>query len=115
VQIADLPEKSLVGGGIERLASVFTVPLVNLCLQRIPLRQQSLVLRTQRCPNIGHALPEMIRIDAGAGRDLVDHQCVERLVDVKVGTLDSIGHGSVPAVVRFSRARLSARALSGES
>ena len=49
-----------------------TVPLVNLRLQRIPLRQESLILRTKGCPDIGHALPEMIGIDARAGGDLVD-------------------------------------------
>ena len=72
VQVTDLPEEGLVGRGIESLALMIAMPLINLCLQRVPLRQESLVLRTQRCPDIGHALPEMIGIDARAGGDLVD-------------------------------------------
>ena len=114
MQVADLPEESLVGRGIERRVPVIAMPLINLRLQRVPLCEESLVLGAQRSPDIGHALPKMIGVDARTGRDLVDQQRVERLVDLKVGTLDSIGHGSVPAVCRFSRARKSACALCGE-
>ena len=40
--------------------------------QRLLAERDALVLRTERSPNIGHALPEMIGINAGARRDLVD-------------------------------------------
>ena len=115
MQVSDLPEESLVGRGIECLALMIAMPLIDLRLQRVPLCEESLVLGAQCSPDIGHAPPEMIGIDACPRGDLVDQQRVERLVDLKVGTLDSIGHGSVPDVGRFSRARLSARSLRGDA
>ena len=72
MQVADLPEKCLVGFGVERFALVVAMPLVNVLLQRIPLPQEPLVLRTQRCPDVGYPLPEMIGINPCARRDLVD-------------------------------------------
>ena len=72
VQVADLPEKSLVGIGVKRFALVVAMPLINLRLQSVPLPQEPLVLRTQRCPDIGDTPPEVIGINPCARRDLVD-------------------------------------------
>ena len=72
MQVADLPEKCLVGIGVKRFALVVAMPLVNLRLQSVPLPQESPVLRTQRCPDVGHALPEVIGINPCARCDLVD-------------------------------------------
>ena len=114
MQVADLPEESLVGRGIERRVPVIAMPLINLRLQRVPLCEESLVLGAQRSPDIGHALPKMIGVDACTGRDLVDQQRVERLVDLKVGTWIRLD------MVQFllsvgSPERVSRRALCAES
>jgi hypothetical protein len=37
MQVADLPEKCLVGIGVKRFALVVAMPLVNLRLQSVPL------------------------------------------------------------------------------
>ena len=74
VQITDLPQKCLIGTCVKCIALVGAMPVVNLCLQGLALREQTFVLRSQRSPHVGHALPEMIGVDAGSRCDLLHQQ-----------------------------------------
>ena len=49
-----------------------TMPLVDLCLQAVPLGEQALVFRAQCGPNVGQAMPKVVRFDAGSRRDLLN-------------------------------------------
>src|SRR5690606_37429664 len=90
-QVADLPQKAEIGLGVHR-AGVFTVPLVEGPLKRIPLRQQLAVDGHQVRQQAGKAAPQVAGIDTGAGQDAVLDKGCEGGGDLEAGAEGAFCH-----------------------
>jgi hypothetical protein len=95
-QVADLFQEGAVGLPVERLATAGGNPVVDLCLQRVPLFQQAQVFGNEVAQHGGIAAPEGLGGQIQAGQDAVLHQIGENGCDLKPGAFDIVGHVMSP-------------------
>jgi MoCo/4Fe-4S cofactor protein with predicted Tat translocation signal len=103
-------ERWMAQGGLGRLRRprMFAVPGVDLRLQRIARRQQRRILRREAAIEVGYALPEGVRLDAGTGQRFVFQEAHQRRGDLKSGFVDSLGHrAAIPSGLPVVNRRLS--------
>ena len=91
-QVADLVQERGRGLLLERCAAPGAEPGVDLRLQRIAFREQCAVARPQRLHDGVEQRPGRLRSHAGARRDLVSHEVVERFGDLDAAVLHVVGH-----------------------
>ena len=93
-EVADIGKKRLVRGLIERLSPPPAIPVVDLCLQFVPLLQQRAVARREIMNDAIEPLPKRSGLDPGTGNDFIDNEVVEDFGNLQAAnryTLD-FGH-----------------------
>jgi hypothetical protein len=91
-QVADFLEEGAIRRAVVVRARVGAVPVVDLFLQCLALRQQFLVARAQFGHQVRQGLPEICRRDAGSRADIVFQQRRQLRGDLQAGPLHSFCH-----------------------
>ena len=91
-QIADLRQECLIACHVERLAALALVPGIDLRLQPVARGEQRTVLRGEAGIDVGHAGPEGLGGNPGAGQRLVLDEAHQHLRDLEPRLVDHRRH-----------------------
>ncbi len=101
-EIADLDQKGLVFVHVDRLPFPLQTPGIDLFLQRVSLIQKRAVLGPEIPHDLAQRVPKGPGFDAGAGRDFVLYQAIERLFHFEAADVNFLCHGSSPSIYENS-------------
>ena len=90
-KISDFPQEGLIGRRVD--VAVVAVPLVDLRLKVLTLREQIAVARPKIMDQRRKPLPERIPVNPGSGQRLRVDEIGETTVDLKAFDSDALGHG----------------------